>query len=324
MVGNAVLDSASSRFTHVAPAICSDLQLAQALSEAGGRLWLLISALALVAVACGTLTFAAWDTLCVLSRRGFVSVLVGLLSALVAATIIHTLGICAGLFLPAIDKLGPGVVAAAEKCSGTLGGPGFQLMALNRLIDLVSAIAVIASAIIIFATIACLAESPAPQLDLRERVRIWKWQSHRAERFLKLGAALLVVGLVCHICWTMWPDFLFKRLDGKKGELVDSQTLKSYHALVNAFAGYKATHFTILLASFYLPVAIVLSQRANSMAREHWERERPPDQLIFVAGEVREKLGLAPNHHETMKSVAAILAPIATGLLAQVLQVAAK
>lgn len=306
LVGDLVLDSASSRFENprfsvTFSARCTNLQFAQALSEAGGRLWLLISAAALVAVACSAFAFAVWDTFRLLSRPAFYTLCHGLLLAVAAFGFIHVAGYRAGIFLPSIGKLGPGVVATAEACAQQLGGPGFMLMTIDSFVLVISIILVLPTASIVFATIACLAGPTMPHLEVREQVRIWKLQSRRAERFLKIGAGVLVVGLVFHICWTTWPEFLFKDVDTKNKNLVNPDALKSYQSLVSAFTGYKAAQFTIFLAAFYLPAAMILSQRANSIARLHSERRsKGRGQPVFVDAEVREKLGLVQQDRKSV------------------------
>jgi hypothetical protein len=87
--------------------------------------------------------------------------------------------------------------------------------------------------------------------------------------------------------------------------------------LVSAYAGYKAVQYTIFLAAIYLPVSILLSRRAERMAGTAG---------ASTDGEHGPQLkDLDPQHGwATFKALAAILAPIATGLLGQFLQVATR
>ena len=135
------------------------------------------------------------------------------ISLFAALTVFALFQIGGGVFTwsrTGIDVVAKEVVAAAEKCAYVQGGPGFFMMTLDHLIRAVVPFLALAAGGVVFASIACLARTSDPNEPVDELVRIWKLQNRRLERLLIIGAVVLVTGIIFHICWTTWPEFVFR------------------------------------------------------------------------------------------------------------------
>jgi hypothetical protein len=109
-------------------------------------------------------------------------------------------------------------------------------------------------------------------------------QLARLNRYLYLGSALMVCGMLLILAWLHWPDFYFS--DG------DS----SYSTLANGLALYFGVNYSLIVFSYYAPVAFVLSQRGRASGRS-------------------EPLDL----HAIFRVVFALLSPFLTGLFGTVI-----
>lgn len=104
---------------------------------------------------------------------------------------------------------------------------------------------------LIFGSICCLAGpsggTPDP-MDLPH----WEEQSERLNGYLYLSAILLVTGLMFVAAMLKWPSFALL-------------APASYEAHVNALTAYYGFTYTVLLGSFYVPVAMILSGRVKKL-----------------------------------------------------------
>jgi hypothetical protein len=233
--------------------------------------------------------------------------------ALAVFAIVSLVGRWMGFARPSTDILGPMTIAVAEKCVAILGGPIFKALGTEALMHVATPALALAAAAIVLSTLSCAGSPPAGV----DRVANWKMQNRRVQRNLKIGAAVLVAGIIFHICWTSWPEFIF--ID----EGSDSKSLKSYRALVGAFAAYKAAQYSIFLASFYIPAMLLMHRNADLIAQAKAETEAPNPTPVDIY-ERRVELGLVETWEDLFKSLASILAPMATGVVGTLIQAMAK
>jgi hypothetical protein len=156
---------------------------------------------------------------------------------------------------------------------------------------------------LVFGAITCLAFLPfapggsatAAEEDERKaaQVELLNRQIGRLNIVLYLSAALLVAGILFASAYYHYPDFL---LSG------DAATAFEKHA--QALVLYHAVNHSVLIASFYVPAAAILAHRCSCL-------------LTSEANEKAEARFMAPL--QLAKSGVAIFAPIAAGLIGDVL-----
>jgi hypothetical protein len=272
---------------------------------------------AAIVTSLGAFCYAAYDTFCLISRSAFRGIVISLFAAL---TVFALFQIGGGVFTwsrTGIDVVAKEVVAAAEKCAYVQGGPGFFMMTLDHLIRAVVPFLALAAGGVVFASIACLARTSDPNEPVDELVRIWKLQNRRLERLLIIGAVVLVTGIIFHICWTTWPEFVFRsETSTQSGRELGLESLASYQALVRAFAAYMAAEYTLFLAALFAPVSFLLSLDAARILKRCLDKERKTGD----SSEETLRKDLVPSGGAIFRSLIAIFASLATGLLGQLLQ----
>lgn len=92
----------------------------------------------------------------------------------------------------------------------------------------------------------------------------WERQSERLNACLYLAALLLGTALLFINAFLRWPAFL----------LTDSKSYDTYIASMVAYYGFT---FSVMLASFYIPVALLLAGKARASAREAGTAVKLPD-----------------------------------------------
>jgi len=147
----------------------------------------------------------------------------------------------------------------------------------------------LAFAAFVFAGIFCLAAPPAPQ-DSAERpkaegggpaavsaqppldgadLRHWERQSEWLNVCLYLSALLLASALVFTNAFLQWPDFV----------LVEASDRDAYVASMVAYYGIT---FSVMLASFYIPVAAILAGRVRAAGGTLPEAFTGPRQIVKI------------------------------------------
>ncbi len=124
--------------------------------------------------------------------------------------------------------------------------------------------------------------------------------------YLYLAAAVLVSGVLFHTAWTGWVGFA---IDG------DSAVKEGYASLVSAYAGYKGMLYSLLIASYYGPVAWVLARRAEGI-KPHASENISPEEIDAW----RLKKGLAFSYWGAAKTMAGIMGPLVAGVVGPFLQ----
>jgi hypothetical protein len=225
----------------------------------------------------------------------------------IASSVLFVLAYCK--MIPIIDDhLGYGLVhrAALLGINQTLGPMAFRYIL--SIFDILAAVAVAA---FIAAGISCVARYET--LDEQDN---WIFQSERLKTYIYLSAGLLVLGIVSLKAWALYP-----------GYTLSTEPLAHYTALVNSYAMFAGVEYSLILSAYALPVAVILSRRADEIATAIVMREA---NLQSAAGlwpysskvkKAREQAGLVMTPQDVMKTVAALLAPLITGTIASLTSV---
>lgn len=104
---------------------------------------------------------------------------------------------------------------------------------------------------LIFGSICCLA-GPAATAPLGGELEHYEDQSERLNTYLYLSAALLVTGLFFVATLLKWPSHALADAVG-------------YTAHADALTTYYGVTYTMLLASFYMPIAVMLAERVRRL-----------------------------------------------------------
>jgi hypothetical protein len=169
------------------------------------------------------------------------------------------------------------------------------------IITLCNIVSLAATASLVTAGISCLGrvERLAPADN-------WKQQVARLKTYIYLSAGLLVIGVLYMKTWASYPVFLLPDAEGK-----------AYSEFINAFTTYNGIEYSILLAAFAVPVSLILSRRAESIARDVLRSQEPSARTgipeLSRVQEIREAENLTISTREMLTSVAALLAPFLTG-----------
>lgn len=130
------------------------------------------------------------------------------------------------------------------------------------------------------------AEAEALEVDAARNV---------AKRYLYCTGVLLTAGMLWVQAWMSWPATL----------IADEGLQKEFSDLVASISLFRGTTYTLLILSVYLPVSLVLATRMDAA------RQQAPECPVF-----NEEDGLARiSYTESLKTIAAILAPILMGVL---------
>jgi hypothetical protein len=303
--------------------------------EAAGRLktfatFLVYSALAIAATVYALLVFLALDS------RGRRRIGLAYLATMAVgiSTVMYVEVIKGDLYLEdrfacasfnQLHPFGPPVEATAEEAAKepppprvpmgqlTCPTPGVGLFAipatrpdgnnyfrqLRILFVLAALLLFVATPAIVWGAIAALA-LPA-EGTAKERYAAWCAQTERLNRLLYITAAFLIAGLFFTSARINWPGYSLHPAD-----------LKSYHEHVRSFVLYLGVLNSVLIASFYLPVAAALAARRPPLPGAGW---RP--------GRVREAGGgeeAKPDPWTAYKTALTILSPAILGLLAELLK----
>ncbi len=195
------------------------------------------------------------------------------------------------LFLAA---LGPGRTGACFPDRATCDtGTAFDAMV--AMIDLSNHIVSLAAASVLAGIILSLSKGPHAPQTIEERAHDLREARRVAKRYLYCAGVLLTAGMVWVQAWMSWPSSLIVR-EQARGEFMD---------MVNAFALFRGTTFSLLILSVYLPVNLALAIRFETF----W-REVPVDPAL-AEDETLERI----SYTEALKTVTAILAPILMGVI---------
>lgn len=145
------------------------------------------------------------------------------------------------------------------------------------------------AALTIVGAVSCLAR-PLPPLAGAEARALLLRQHLRLRLYVNAAAALMVAAIVFQLAWTRWPQALLAK-----------PAATAFSAHVDAYALYSGVTFSLVIATFALPVVAGLRARAVALASDSGDAD---DIALIDAGLMQ---GLA--------KVLVVLAPALAGLL---------
>jgi hypothetical protein len=131
-----------------------------------------------------------------------------------------------------------------------------QKLAEIRLLQKINVFAVLIGLLSLIAgSIACLSRLPDENATEEQELAHYERQSQHLNGYLYLSALLLVSGLIFVAAMLRWPTYA----------LIDAS---SYESHVNALTAYYGVTYTILIAAFYIPVALILTERVRAHKKD--------------------------------------------------------
>lgn len=195
------------------------------------------------------------------------------------------------LFRAALD---PGRTGACLP-DRTICESGTAFDAMVHMIDLSNHIVSLAAACVLTGIILALAHAPDPAGTIEDRAHSLREARRVAKRYLYCAGVLLTAGMVWIQAWMSWPATL----------IADEEAQKEFLGLVNAFALFRGTTFSLLILSVYLPVNLVLAYRFETFWRE------VPGEPELEKDETLQRI----TYTEALKTITALIAPILMGVI---------
>jgi hypothetical protein len=188
-----------------------------------------------------------------------------------------------------IVRLSPSMVAEPprKRCSGVQKFEWF-----NRLNGAQLYLLLFILPAIVLGAISCLAGLP----DMARA------QARRLDTYMYLAAALLVCGLLFLSAILRWPGYAFREAD-----------LASYTAHVSGYVLYWGVAYSLVIASFYVPVAILLSNAIRRLPKS----DEPVGQ---GSKQPKTAASASPEPLDALKVAAAVFAPAIAGLIGEILK----
>ena len=203
----------------------------------------------------------------------------------------------------AMDMLGCGTFVEALGMAASFGGGPWGGCAFDRLLDVTNVVAGFTIPAFVAGGISCLARSARQDALEKEN---WTYQAERLKTYIYMSTAFLVLGVLYFATWTGYPSFA-----------LSPEARPAFEAAVNAFTMYTGIEYSIILAAYALPVAWIVSRRADRIAAHIAAEECGHEAVVPLSAlkEIREREGLAFSTSDTVKAVLALLAPLITGTL---------
>jgi len=167
----------------------------------------------------------------------------------------------------------------------------------NRMFDIINVAAGLGVGALVVGMVLCL-EAQHDNSVAARAVQLRR-NTHRMQRQLYLAGVVLTIGVLFAISWMRWP------LDMASGEDVDA-----YDKVISAALLYTGVYFSLLILSFYLPVALILDMRKRALADQAFASKEKPEQP--TRAEWLKKQGLQRDPAELFKSGFALASPFLT------------
>lgn len=168
---------------------------------------------------------------------------------------------------------------------------------LNRMMDVINLFAGLGVGGLTVGMILCLKNPTGDGLEAR--AQMLERNMLRMRRQLYLSGLVLTFGIFYVISWMRWPL-----------PMVAADHADAYGAMISSALLYTGVYFSLLILSFYLPVALILEGRKERLAADAAQHESlKDDKARKVWLEMR---GLKAQPVEALKSGLALLAPILT------------
>ncbi len=189
----------------------------------------------------------------------------------------------------------PGCLSPDDRWLLGLCGDTPVISLLNRMMDVTNVFAGLGVGGLIVGMILCLEESHGDEIEVKaaqlERSVL------RMRRQLYLSGLVLTVGIFFATSWMRWPL-----------PLLDGDDAAAFSAIVGSALLFTGIYFSLLILSFYLPVAVILDSRKRQLADAAAGHDDLSD---YKAREGWLKMrGLQSDPTEFLKTGFALIAPI--------------
>ncbi|MGB5559003.1 MAG: hypothetical protein WBN04_13455 [Paracoccaceae bacterium] len=166
---------------------------------------------------------------------------------------------------------------------------------LNRILDIVNVFAALGVGALIIGMILCLETRDSD--DVEQEAALLAENLRQMRQQLYLSSLTLTFGMFFATSWMYWP--LPMVLDAERS---------AYSAVVLASALYTGTYFSLLILSFYLPVALILDGRVRKLAETAGRSAKTGARLDV--NDWRDSHGLKEGAADYLRAGLAVLAPI--------------
>lgn len=168
--------------------------------------------------------------------------------------------------------------------------------------------------------IACLDENSFPKNTPRSH-EYWKFQVERFQTNLFMSAAVLAAGVLYSKALTHYPIALFHESSAKLAP--------SYRELADSLTIYTGMMYSMLLAAYAIPVALILSHKATAIAQQAKKSvrsdtasddqdQRTQHKNAIEARKYRREHGLVMTVRDVIQTIIALVAPLLTGAISSV------
>jgi hypothetical protein len=165
----------------------------------------------------------------------------------------------------------------------------------NRIVDIVNVLAGLGVGALIVGMILCLETNDSN--DVEEEAALLAQNLQRMRQQLYLSSLILTFGMFFATSWMYWPLPLV--LDAERA---------AYGSVVLASALFTGTYFSLLILSFYLPVALILDSRVRKLADMAGQSAQTGEQLDV--DDWRASRGLKEGATDYLRAGFALTAPI--------------
>ena len=166
---------------------------------------------------------------------------------------------------------------------------------LSRILDIVNVLAALGVGALIIGMILCLETGDGD--DVEEEAALLAENLRQMRQQLYLSGLILTFGMFFVTSWMYWP--LPMVLDAERA---------AYSSVVLASALYTGTYFSLLILSFYIPVALILDGRVRKLADMAGRSAQTGDQLDI--DDWRASHGLKEGAGDYLRAGLALTAPI--------------
>ncbi|MEO1640923.1 MAG: hypothetical protein AAFU41_16935 [Pseudomonadota bacterium] len=167
----------------------------------------------------------------------------------------------------------------------------------NRMFDIINIAAGLGVGALVVGMILCLAAQPDDGVSARATQL--RRNTHRMQRQLYISGVVLTFGILFAISWMRWPL-----------SLASGEGAEQYGTVVSAALLYTGVYFSLLILSFYMPVALILDGRKRVLADQAFAAAEKPAEA--TRAEWLKKQGLQRDPTELFKSGFALAAPFLT------------
>ena len=185
-----------------------------------------------------------------------------------------------------------------------------------NLINIVTGITIVLIPSLIVGGISCLdkySDNASDSISIEN----WKFQVERFQTNIFMSAAVLAAGVLYSKALTHYPVAFLSD---------NSKELKAtYLQLADSLTVYTGMMYSMILASYAIPVAIILSRRAKSIARKTDDANKPKlessgsqHQIDLELREYRKEKGLVMTVRDVLQTIIALVAPLLTGAISSV------